>query len=313
MIKWFEEPLPKLDGCALTMGNFDGMHLGHRKVMQELIGKADERGLTPVILSYLEHPGHYIHFKHPVCILTPRKEKREIFRQQGIEQVNFINFTAESAHTSALDFFREVIIGYFHPKLIVFGYDSHFGYQREGNADFLRQHEQEYGYRTTQIEPVFYKQEIISSSLIRKNLSEGNLAVANAMLGRPYRLYGTVTYGRRIGRTIGFPTINLSLCDIEQLVPANGVYLSSLFIGGKNYFGLTNIGTSPTLKNMAQIEIETHILDFEGDVYDAEIRLDLLEYIRDEMKFSSVDELQTAIRNDIGTGRELIGRNKYNA
>jgi riboflavin kinase / FMN adenylyltransferase len=313
MNKWFTETLPRLDGCALTMGNFDGMHLGHQKVLRELLQKASERNLTPVVLSYLEHPGHYIHFKHPVCILTPRNEKQNVLRQQGIKHVFFLNFTAESAHTSALDFFQEVIIESFHPKLFVFGYDSHFGYQREGDADFLRQYEKAYGYETVQIEPVYFGEEIISSSLIRQNLSDGRLDAANAMLGSPYRLYGTVTYGHKIGRTIGFPTVNLSLRDIEQLVPANGIYLSSLSVNGKQYFGLTNIGTSPTLKNMAQIEIETHILDFEGDVYDSEIRLDLLHYLREERKFNNVGELKNAIARDINTGKELIARMYKNA
>ncbi len=311
MIKWFEEPVPDYRDCALTMGNFDGMHLGHRKVMLELVRKADEIGVTPVVISYLEHPGHYVHFQHPVPILTPRLEKKKMFEEQGISHVHYLNFTAESAHTSAPDFLRDVIAGYFHPRLIVFGYDSHFGYQREGNAEFLQKHEREYGYETLQVAPVHYGEDIISSSLIRRNLINGNLAAANAMLGKPYRLYGTVTYGQRIGKTIGFPTINLSLADNEQLVPANGIYLSSLTLQGRHYFGLTNIGISPTLKNMAQIEIETHILDFNGDIYDTRIELDLLERIREERKFGSVEELKAAIRADIKTGRELMSRMRH--
>ncbi len=308
MIKWFNEPIPEFNNTVLTMGNFDGMHLGHRKVISELINKAGQLQATPVVISYLEHPGHYIHFKHPVSILTPRFLRKDMFNEMGIKHVYFLNFTAETAHTSATDFLKNVIIRFFKPGLIISGYDSHFGYQREGNTELLKDLEEEFDYRTIKIEPVYYKENIISSSLIREKLTDGNLRDANAMLGNPYRIYGTVTYGKKIGRTIGFPTINLSLMDIEQLIPANGIYLSSLLISGKKYFGLTNIGTSPTLKNMAQIEIETHILDFNQEIYDTNICLELMDFIREERTFSSIDELRKAITEDIKHGRELISR-----
>lgn len=308
MINWFKDTIPELKDTVLTMGNFDGMHLGHRKVISELIKHAEEIKASPVVLSYLEHPGHFIHFKHPVSILTPRSLKRTMFNDMGIKHVFFLNFTAETAHTSAQDFLKNAVAKYFKPRLIVSGYDSHFGYQREGNTDFLKQFENVYDYKTVKIEPVYYKDNIISSSLIREKLTEGNLKDANAMLGNPYSIYGTVTYGKKIGRTIGFPTVNLSLMDIEQLIPANGIYLSSLLISGKKHFGLTNIGTSPTLKNMEQIEIETHILDFNQEIYDTNIRLDLLDYIREEQTYTSIDELRRAISKDIQYGKELISK-----
>jgi len=306
MMNWFNDIRPQMQNTALTMGNFDGMHLGHIKVLSELITQSEQMGITPVVLSYIEHPGHFVHFQHPVSILTPRIVKKQLFLEQGIEKVFFLNFTSESAHTSAERFFLDVMIPNFQPKLIVSGYDTHFGYQREGNADFLRKFEQEYHYRTVQIVPVYHQNTIISSSAIRKELTTGNLETANAMLGQPYRLYGTVTYGLKLGKTIGFPTINLNLLDIEQLIPKNGIYLSSVRIEGIKHFGLTNIGISPTLKNSAQIEIETHILDFDSDVYQQNIELDLLKLIRDEKSFASVEELKQAITRDIVLGRSLL-------
>lgn len=306
MMKWFDEPVPAFQQSVLTMGNFDGMHLGHQKVLQEVIDQARQLKAEPVILSYLEHPGHYVHFKHPVSILTPRALKKSQFSRLGISQVFFLNFSAETAHTNALEFLRDVLVSHFHPQLIVAGHDMHFGYQREGNADFLKLNENDFGYRTVKIDPVLHEGRIISSSLIRENLASGNIQTANAMLGRPYSLHGTVSHGMKLGRAIGFPTINLNLLDIEQLIPADGVYLSSLSLSGGNYFGLTNIGTSPTLKNTAQIEIETHILDFEQYVYDAKIALNLLAFIRAEEKFTSSQELRQAIASDIEAGRKLI-------
>ncbi len=307
-MQWFDTPIPDFENSVLTMGNFDGLHLGHQKVFTELLAQAKQRNTVPVVLTYQEHPGHYVHFKHSVAILTPRVIKQSLIKKQGIEQVFFLNFTSEKAHTEALEFLRDVLVKYFHPQVIVAGHDMHFGYRREGNADFLHQHETEFGYQTLQIEPVLHDGKVISSSRIRESLSQGEISSANAMLGKPYCLYGTVTHGQKLGRQIGFPTININLLDNEQLIPRDGVYLSSLTLKGKAYFGLTNIGTSPTLKNNAQIEIETHILDFDEDIYDAEIELYLLEFIRAEQTFSSVQELHQAISNDIAAGRKLISR-----
>ena len=306
MLTWFDEPAPTHSNTVLTMGNFDGMHLGHKKLIQELIDQSKQLNLTPVVLSYLEHPGHYVHFKHQVNILTPRNCKKDLFKEMGIDLAYFLRFTSETAHSSAYEFLNDVLINNFHPKLIISGYDTHFGYQRQGNSAFLKQYEAEFGYKTIQIPPVYYKEDIISSTLIRAKLTQGDLCTANAMLGKPYRLYGTVAPGIQLGRVIGFPTINLNLMDIEQLIPANGVYLSTLMIAEKRYFGLTNIGTSPTVKNDAQIEIETHILDFDQDIYAERIQLDLLEYIREESRFSGMDELKQAISQDIEHGKGLI-------
>jgi len=307
MIKWFDDTFDKItESTVLTMGNFDGMHLGHRKLLQELIKGAAGLDAVPIVLSYLEHPGHYVHFKHPVPILTPRVCKLELFREIGVDHIYYLNFTSETAHVSALDFLQNVVMDCFNPLLIVSGYDTHFGYQRQGNSEFLQLHEPDFGYHTLQIPPVLYKNDIISSTLIREKLTKGDLATANAMLGKPYRLYGTVTHGIQLGRVIGFPTVNLNLLDNEQLIPANGVYLSAVNIAGKRYFGLTNIGTSPTVKNNAQIEIETHILDFDNNVYAEYIRLDLLEYLREERKFADMTELKHAISKDIEYSKGLL-------
>jgi riboflavin kinase/FMN adenylyltransferase len=306
VLKWFDEPAPMLSNTVLTMGNFDGMHQGHRKLFTELLDQARLQNLKPVVLTYLEHPGHYVHFKHPINILTPRTCKKELIRELGIDLIYFLNFTSATAHISAFEFLTEVIVRHFNPKLIISGYDTHFGYQRQGNSEYLKQYEQEFGYQTIQIPPVYYGDEIISSTKIRERLYVGDITIANAMLGKPYRLYGTVTPGIQLGRIIGFPTINLNLMDNEQLIPAGGVYLTSLFIENKRYFGLTNIGTSPTVKTNAQIEIETHVLNFDADIYDENIQLDFLEYIREEKRFNGMEELKQAIAHDVEYGRGLI-------
>lgn len=306
MIKWFNDPVPEFAGCAITMGNFDGLHLGHRKVLSTLSEQALAKGLPTVVLTYWEHPGHFVHFQHKVPILTPRPLKRQLLESRISGQVFFLNFTSETAHIPAAEFLSDVIIRYFHPKVVVTGYDSHFGYRREGNADFLQQWESKFGYDTIRVEPVFYRNRIISSSAIREALQQGQIKSANAMLGEPYTLYGTVSHGKKIGRSIGFPTLNLNPADNEQLIPTNGVYLSAVLFNGKKYFGLTNIGISPTLKYNDQIEIETHVFDFDRDIYSEEIRLQLLDYIREEIRFPSVHDLQHAIEEDIKKGKKLL-------
>ncbi len=306
MLKWFDESVPCLDACVLTMGNFDGLHLGHRKVLSILHEKAKELGLPAVVLTYWEHPGHYVHLKHQVPILTPRPLKKELIRACGSSQVYFINFTTETAHVTALTFLKEVLIEHFHPRLIVAGYDSHFGYRREGNADFLSRYGVEFGYDTIRVEPVYQDTNIISSTLIRDALQQGDVRTAAAMLGEPYCLYGTVSHGKKLGRSIGFPTVNLNPIDNEQLIPANGVYLSAVSFNQDHYFGLTNIGVSPTLKNNGQIEIETFILDFDREMYGENIRLEMLEFIRSEEHFPTVHALKRAIEQDIRKGKELL-------
>lgn len=306
MIKWFDDPVPQLAACAITMGNFDGLHLGHQKVLAILAEQAQTKDLPAVVLTYWEHPGHFVHFQHQVPILTPRLLKRQLLETRVAGQVYFLNFTNETAHIPAASFLSDVIIRHFHPRVIVTGYDSHFGYRREGNAEFLQQREGEFGYDTIRVEPVYFNNMIISSSAIREALHQGEIKSANAMLGEPYTLYGTVSHGRRLGRTIGFPTLNLNPSDNEQLIPANGVYLSAVIFNGNKYFGLTNIGISPTLKYTDQIEIETHVFDFDRDIYSEEIRLQLLDYIRHEIRFPSVHDLQHAIEEDIEKGKKLL-------
>ncbi len=306
MSHWFTEEIEPLQNTIVTLGNFDGLHLGHQQLKNKLRSISDLQNLTPVIISYLEHPGHYIYLKNPVKILTPKFIKKELLIAEGFSHIYFLNFNSDTAKISPHDFLRDAIIHYFHPKIILTGYDSHFGFQRQGTPEFLIKSEKEFGFRTIQLEPVTCQNRIVSSTAIRQLLAEGGISEANDMLGRPYRLYGKVVRGRKFGKEIGFPTINLLLKDADQLIPKSGVYLSAISLDGISYFGLTNIGLSPTLKNTDQVEIETYILDFDMNVYDAQINLDLLEFIREEQKFASREELRGAIQKDMLHARQMI-------
>ncbi|MDZ4182774.1 MAG: riboflavin kinase, partial [Candidatus Cloacimonadaceae bacterium] len=204
-------------------------------------------------------------------------------------------------------FLDEYLIPRFDPKLIVVGYDSHFGHNREGDYRFLLEHSSEYAYELEYIEPCLTGNEPISSTMIRKLLLNGEIESANLLLTQPYRLFGKVTRGLGMGRQMGFPTANLILADAHQFVPRCGIYLSRVHLPAGSFFGLTNIGTSPTVKCSGIVEIETFIIDVDADVYDLDIEIEFLKYIREEKMFDSKASLIKAMHDDLQTARAIIG------
>ena len=290
----------------LTIGNFDGIHLGHRKLLQLMLDQAKQRNLLPVVITYTRHPAYTLN-PHPQALdLMPPLIRNAKLNALGINEIEMITFTPEFARTSADDFLHRFLIPKFQPQTIVVGFDSHFGHNREGNFSFLQSHSQAYGYDLLYVEPELYQGNPISSSMIRSLLQTAEIKLANQLLGESYSLYGMVIHGRGTGRTLGFPTANLSLDHPEQLIPARGIYLSKVRLGNIEYFGLTNIGHSPTLVSAGKLAIETYILDFDRDIYDAPITVQFLEYLREEKTFLSRDELINAMHADLALARTLI-------
>lgn len=291
---------------VLTIGNFDGLHLGHQQLLQKVVDLAQAKCLQSVVITYKDHPAFVLR-AHPLPkMLCPVIIKQQELLKLGIDKIELLEFTPDLAKTPPLKFLKDYIIPQFHPQIIVMGYDSHFGHLRQGNYEFLCKHSAELGYKVVYVEPYLYEGKPVSSSLIRNLLSAGKIETANKLLGRPYRLIGKVEHSYAKGRKIGFPTANLNLLYPHQLIPHNGIYLSKAFYQEKVFFGLTNIGISPTLKNTGKIEIETHLLDFNGDLYGETLELDLLRYIREEKMFKSIDDLKKAIQNDINLARTLL-------
>ena len=291
---------------VLTIGTFDGLHLGHQKLLKKVVEIAQAEKLQSVVISYKDHPAFILRAKALPKMLCPITLKQRELAKIGIDRIELLDFTPELAKTPPLKFLKEYVIPTFHPKVIVMGYDSHFGHLRQGNYEFLCRHSQELGYRVEYLEPLLYEGKPISSSTIRNLLSLGKIETANNLLGRAYCLIGTVIHSYSNGRKIGFPTANLKLLYPHQLIPKNGIYLSRIRYQEKVYFGLTNIGISPTLKNSGIIEIETHILDFSGDLYGETLEIELLHYFREEKMFKKVDELKDAIQKDIAMARTII-------
>lgn len=291
---------------VLTIGNFDGIHIGHRKLLTELKAISHKHQLPSVLITYDRHPKLTLKGDGSIKILTPDSRKQHLLESMGIDQVKTIHFDRKLAEMSAYSFLRDWIIAPHHPEFIVVGYDSHFGHRREGTFEFLKEFQDRFCYEVIQIDPEMDYGVPVSSTMIRGLLSEGDLGTANRLLGKPYRLYGNVIRAKGIGTALGFPTANLELFDANQLLPKIGVYLSQVLIRGKRFFGLTNIGYSPTLKTQEKLETETYIMDFNDQIDGEQIALDLVDYLRPEIQFRSEAQLQQAMRDDLIIARARI-------
>ena len=291
---------------VVTMGTFDGVHLGHIKLLKQVVKKAKESNTKSIVITYFHHPLETIHKKTFPYLLTERENKEKLIKECGIDCVLYLDFNEKMAQMQPEDFLKKIIIDEIGAKDLIVGYDTHFGNSREGNYQFLKERSSIYNYSIELIEPVKIDNHIISSSLIREYIREGDMQYAAKLLGRNYSIHGSVKLGHRIGRKIGFPTINLQPLDDNKLIPAIGVYVCEVLVDGEKYFGVTNIGYSPTMKTTRIKEIETHILDFNEDLYHNNVEISFNKKLRDELLFKDKDELIEAIGNDVQQAREFF-------
>jgi riboflavin kinase/FMN adenylyltransferase len=292
---------------VITIGNFDGLHLGHQKLLRTLTEEAGKLLQPSLVITYNNHPAEILFHPSQPMLLSTTEAKLKGIRELGVDEVDLISFDESFSRTSAEDFLLNYLIPKHSPSLIVVGFDSHFGHQRQGNYEFLKAHSQSCGYELIYVEPELYEGVPISSSLIRAKLRAGELEIASRLLGRPYSIEGVVVHSKGLGTKLGFPTANLLPLSSHILIPASGIYLSEVSLEDTRAFGLTNIGTSPTVKQDGKTEIETYILDFNEDIYEQNMTVSLLRRIRDEKKFSGLDELTTAMQQDLATARSIIG------
>lgn len=286
----------KLKKTAVTLGKFDGLHLGHRRLI-DLVISYKEQGLTAVMFSFLLHPGNLFSDKEFELIYT-EEEKLAMLNRSGIDVLVSYPFTEETRSMEPENFIRDVLVEKLDAKVIVVGNDFRFGRGRRGDVSMLKQYEAEYGYKVIDCEKKCYGNDIISSSAIRKALREGDMDRVNAMLGSPYMLRAEVIHGRKLGRTMGMPTINMKP-PTSKLLPPYGVYATRTLIDGVYYDGVTNIGFKPTVGEEEFIGVETYIFDYDKDLYGKMIEVEFYQYQRPELKFSSVEELIVKMREDI--------------
>lgn len=290
----------KLKNSAVTLGKFEGLHLGHQLLFNRVISYK-EQGLQAVTFSFLMHPGSFF-AKKEYNLLYTEEEKVNKLRRIGMDVLVSYPFTEEVRSMEAEDFIKDVLVGKMDAKIIVVGNDFRFGHNRRGDIQMLMKYEEIYGYKVIAYEKERWHEIVIGSSEIRNKLQTGNIEEVNEMLGQPYSILGTILHGRKIGRTLGMPTTNI-LPGENKLLPPCGIYVTYTLIDGVRYKGVTNIGYKPTVGEEKNIGVETFLLDFDQDLYGKEIEVELLHYLRPEVKFDTLAELKTAMEQDIVNSR----------
>lgn len=292
--------------CVATIGSFDGVHLGHQFVVRQVMEQAHKRGLASLIVSFPNHPLKVLHPEFKPQLLTIADEKEELLRKTGVDNIALIEFTKELSQLSAYEFMQQILKEQLNVKVLIIGYDHHFGHDHKSFADYVR-YGKELGIEVIQNEELDADFKA-SSTIVRSALKEGDIDTANKVLGYPYYIKGKVVNGFHIGRKIGFPTANIEVNE-DKLIPMNGVYcvrvkegleglgrLGRLEEGGR--LGMMNIGYRPTLDNGPQRSLEVHLIDYNGDLYGDEIKIEFIKFLRAEQKFNSIEELIQQLETD---------------
>lgn len=298
----------EVEPCVATIGFFDGVHLGHRFLVQQLVEEAHKRGLKSGIVSFPVHPGKVMNPLLKLSHLSVKQEKLELLAQTDLDYCFLLDFTKELSQFTAYDFMRKVLRDQFQVRVLVIGYDHRFGHNRaEGFEDYCR-YGKELGIEVLQAK-AYYKDGVdVSSTAIRNALEEANLEEVKKYLGYSYFVRGTVIQGKKLGRTIGFPTANVGEIAEDKLLPKDGVYAVKVEIEGfaKDYWGMLNIGVCPTVDSKAIRTVEVNILDFKADIYGAKIKLSFMKWLRPEVKFETLDLLIEQLHQDEKDVRQLI-------
>ena len=295
--------LPFRNACV-TIGNFDGVHHGHQQLFAAVVKKAQLLNGTSVVITFDPHPLQVL-LPGGIKLISTCQQKEELIEQSGIDVLLIIPFTREFAKTTADIFVKDLLVQKLGVKELVVGYDYAFGKGRSGNIDFLKQQGKNYNFPVTVVEACFLGDQLVSSTKIRELIRDGKMAEARKLLGRHYQIRGTVQIGKqRGGKVIGFPTANLKFNE-EDLVPKHGVYVTQVFCEGRQYGGILNIGYNPTFGEK-QLVAETHIFDFNEDIYGKPIKVNLLKFLRSEKKFSGPDKLAEQIKKDVLLAKKVL-------
>ncbi|MDP8209007.1 MAG: bifunctional riboflavin kinase/FAD synthetase [Candidatus Electryonea clarkiae] len=277
--------------AVVTIGTFDGVHLGHRSIFDRLQAASSKTDGQSTVLTFDLHPQHVLGNRLPVIsILTPLEEKIRKLESIGIDRVVILPFDKEFANLSALEFLEDILVRKIGLKCLVVGFNHSFGRNREGNIDFLHEKSGEFGFDLDVVDAETISGIAISSTKIRKALNEGHLELANRYLGSIYRLAGEVVRGNSRGKSLGYPTANIRLFDSDQLIPAEGVYAIRILVESREYSGVGSIGRSETFGNNP-LQIEAHLFDFDGDLYGKKLIIELISFLRPQKKFGGVEEL----------------------
>lgn len=300
------EEFEPLANAVVTQGTFDGVHIGHQKILDRVRNVAAQKGGESVLLTFFPHPRMVLQpDDNTLHLLSTTEEKIERLRKAGIDHLLVIPFTLEFSRQSSMQFVRDVLVNTIGVKTLVIGYDHRFGKNREGSMDDLHELGQVYGFEVEEIPPQDIDDVTVSSTKIRNALQDGEVDVAAKYLGYHYPVSGKVVAGNSLGKTIGYPTANIVVEETYKLIPSDGVYAVRVIVDGEVYGGMANMGKQPTFDNRRHA-FEVHIFDFNADIYGRIIRVEFVAHLRSEMKFSGVDALIAQLKQDESTARNVL-------
>ena len=291
--------------AILTIGTFDGVHIGHQKIINDLVAKAKKEDLCAVVLTFFPHPRMVLEKESQLKMIDTLKEKRQLLEILGVEILIIQPFTLEFSRMTAIEYTRDLLVNGLGISKLIIGYDHRFGRNREATVEDLKNFGLDYDFTVEEIPAQDIASIAVSSTKVRNAITAGEIKKANQYLERPFSLSGTIVKGDKIGRKIGFPTANLYIEEKYKLKPQNGVYLVQCHWDNQKYFGMMNVGKRPTVSGK-ETQIETYFFDFDGDLYGKKLNINLLEKIRDEQKYDSLESLGNQLSIDQKSCRELI-------
>ncbi|HCE54431.1 MAG TPA: riboflavin biosynthesis protein RibF [Lutibacter sp.] len=294
----------------VTIGTFDGVHIGHQKVLSNLVLSAEKNNASSVLLTFFPHPRMVLQKNTDIKLINTLEERIELLKKTGLDSLVIHEFTEDFAEKTALDFVKNVLVDHLKIANLIIGYDHRFGKNREGNFDQLSEYGNIFGFEVNKISQQEIDHITISSTKIRKAIELGNIEEANRYLGYHFMLKGEIVKGNNLGEKIGFPTANLSIKESYKLLPKTGSYIVKSELENQTVYGMMNIGYNPTVKGKKQT-IEIHFFDFNKDLYGKKIQIDVLKFLRDEQKFDSVEALKKQLVNDRQKSLKIIADNLF--
>lgn len=289
----------------VTIGTFDGVHIGHQKIIKRLITIGKEKGLKSVVLTFFPHPRMVLQKNSDIKLLNTIDERESILASLGLDQMVIKKFTKEFSNLSPRDFVKTILVDHLQAKYIIIGYDHQFGKNRSANIEDLKKFGTEFDFEVEEISAQDVEDVSVSSTKIRTALLHGDISTANTYLGYPYFITGKVIKGKGLGKNIGFPTANIEIKEDYKLIPKNGVYAVRGSVDNTEFSGMMNIGINPTVEGTHQ-SIEVHLFDFDEDIYNKQIKVEFIERIRDEHKFESLELLKDQLKKDKLKSKEIL-------
>ena len=290
---------------VLTIGTFDGVHLGHQKIIERVVATARQEGLLATIFTFFPHPRMVVQHDKSLKLIHTLEEKKQLLQQLGVNLLVVQPFNEAFAQLTAEEFVSTILVQHLNVKKVIIGYDHRFGRNRTANISDMRLFGEKYGFAVEEISVQEVDEVSVSSTKIREALNKGDVITAEHYLGTPYSLTGTVVHGLKLGRTLGYPTANIQVTEDYKLIPKDGVYAVYSYIGAQKVYGMMSIGKNPTIEGKGA-SIEVYFFDFNGDLYDRELTIYFVKYLREERKFSSVALLKKQLQDDETTARKAI-------